>query len=281
MTFPVNLLLLSEPTGGLRSIHQLLGDAAVDSLSQQQQLGDDSEQVSLQLLQITSSGPVVTTASTLLPALLSRGVSSTQSFFAWLNEPGDVNAVIPTQSASLLSISTEATSVPPQSSQSAMAGVSTAVTTALPLAMVPSTVAAVTSASVTGVHMMVTQGPVQSSASVVVSSPSSSVTVTMGTAVIPVVTPVVVTATMSAAVVTPTVAGIQVLAAGVQPTTATPTTTVTPPITSVSAVIRSALSLTVSGDPNAHHSQFCQEEEDKHQQFLRGFGEYCTFSPPA
>ncbi len=103
----------------------------------------------------------------------------------------------------------------------------------------------------------------------------------MGTAVIPVVTPVVVTTTTSTVVVTPTVVGIQVLAASVQPTMATPTMTVTPPIMSVSAVIGSALSLTVSGDPNVHHSQFCQEEEDKCQQFLRGFGEYCTFFPPA
>ncbi len=259
MTFPVYLLLLLEPTSGQHSIHQSLEDAAVNSLSQQQQLGDNPEQVSLQLLQITSSGPVVTTASMLLPALLSRGDSSTQSFTAWLNEPGDVNVVIPTQSASLLTLSTKATSVPPQSSQSAAAGVSTNVTAAPPLAMVLSTVAAVTSASVTGAHMMVTQGPVQSSASAVVSSLSSSVTVTVGTAVILVVTPIVVTATMSAAVVaSSTAVGIQVPAAGIQPTTATPTMTVTPPITSVSAVIGSALPLTVSSDPNAHHSQFHQ-----------------------
>ena len=209
MTFPVYLLLLLEPTGGLCSIHQLSGDAAVDSSSQQQQLGDDSKQVSLQLLQITSSGPVVTTASASLPALFSRGDSSTESFTAWLN------AVIPTQTASLLSISTEPTSAPPQCSQSAAAGVLTTVTTAPLPAMVLSAVAAVPSASVTSTHMMVTQGPVQSSASAVVSSLLSSVTVTAGTAVVPVVTPIVVTATTSTVVVTPfTVMGIQILAAG-------------------------------------------------------------------
>ncbi len=281
MTFPVYLLLPSEPNSGQHSIHQPLGDAPANSSTQQQQPGDDPEQVSLHPLQIISSGPVVTTASASLPALVSGGDSSTQSFTAWLNELGDVNEAIPTQSASLPSLSTKATPVPPQSSQSAAAGVLTNVTAAPPPAIVLSTVAAVTSASVTSMHMTVTQGLVQSSASAVVPSSSSSVPVTVGRAVIPVVTPVGVTTTMSTAVVIPlTAAGIQVLAAGVQPTMTTPTMIVTPPITSVSAAIGSALSLTVSGDPNAHHSQFHQEEEHKCQQFLRGFGEYCTFSPP-